>query len=97
MATAAKPEIMHVYNMRCGVESTAGWQQIELRGNVPLNSHDLGAVVLDPTGYCMIISAILLLGQNCTVGYIRTELGSRAAGMKLKKVNRVKYDDMCNM
>lgn len=58
-----------------------GWQQIELRGNVALKSHDLSRVVLDPTGYSMIISAILLLGQNCKVGYIRTELSSRAAGI----------------
>lgn len=37
---SAKLELMHVYNMHW-VEGMDGWEQIGLRGNVALKSHDL--------------------------------------------------------
>lgn len=68
MATIAKPKIMHVCNMHFERTSTAGWlagwQQIELRGNVPFN-----VTWPHPAEPCLIPrAAVWLLVQSCSRG-----------------------------
>lgn len=63
MATVAKPEIMHVW---CALreDSMAGWQQIELRGNVPFKvtwPHPAESRLIPQ-------AAVWLLGQSCSQG-----------------------------